>query len=236
MRLAGLGKETRRKRRRPHREPFSGGSRARRRRRASPLDRTFSCCANRRQSNVGLRADRQGAGLSNAWSDEAPFYGGVSVAAAATAFSGYATAYETASALTVTTYAARLSGWPENLEFTIAVIADIHAYYPWMSEERVGDIVDLVNAQSPISPSCSETPSARIASYPGMCRRRRGGAGCPTPSAPGRLFDPRQSRLMVGRHSDRPAGQFAQRAPGARRGRHPRPRIALTLSGHMHGG
>ena len=94
--------------------------------------------------------------MSNAWSDEAPFYGGVSVAAAATAFSGYATAYETASALTVTTYAARLSGWPENLEFTIAVIADIHAYYPWMSEERVGDIVDVVNAQSPISPSCSE--------------------------------------------------------------------------------
>ena len=32
---------------------------------------------------------------------------------------------------------------------TIAVIADIHACYPWMSEERVGDIVDLANAQKP---------------------------------------------------------------------------------------
>ena len=39
--------------------------------------------------------------------------------------------------------------WPEDLELTIAVIADIHACYPWMSEERVGEIVDLANAQKP---------------------------------------------------------------------------------------
>ena len=32
----------------------------------------------------------------------------------------------------------------------IAVIADIHACYPWMSEERVGEIVDLANAQKPV--------------------------------------------------------------------------------------
>src|SRR5271157_6606287 len=70
-------------------------------------------------------------------------------AAAAVSFSGYATAYESASALALTCYAPRLSGWPEDLELKIAVIADIHACYPWMSEERVGDIVDLANAQKP---------------------------------------------------------------------------------------
>ena len=63
--------------------------------------------------------------------------------------SGYATAYETGSALTLANYAPRLPNWPEDLELTIAVIADIHACYPWMSEERVGDIVDLANAQKP---------------------------------------------------------------------------------------
>ena len=64
-------------------------------------------------------------------------------------FSGYATAYETGSALALTEYAPRLSDWPEDLELKIAVIADIHACYPWMSDERVGDIVDLANAQKP---------------------------------------------------------------------------------------
>jgi len=64
-------------------------------------------------------------------------------------FSGYATAYEAGAALTLTEYAPRLSDWPDDLELKIAVIADIHACYPWMSEERVGDIVDLANAQKP---------------------------------------------------------------------------------------
>src|SRR5271168_4052632 len=64
-------------------------------------------------------------------------------------FSGYATAYEAGAALTLTEYAPRLSDWPNDLELKIAVIADIHACYPWMSEERVGDIVDLANAQKP---------------------------------------------------------------------------------------
>jgi predicted MPP superfamily phosphohydrolase len=72
------------------------------------------------------------------------------VAAAATlSLSGYATAYETGSALTLASYSPRLPNWPEDLELTIAVIADIHACYPWMSEERIGDIVDLANAQKP---------------------------------------------------------------------------------------
>ena len=77
------------------------------------------------------------------------FLVGAGVAAATLSLSGYATAYETGSALTLANYAPRLPNWPDDLELTIAVIADIHACYPWMSEERVGDIVDLANGQKP---------------------------------------------------------------------------------------
>src|SRR5271169_1522487 len=77
------------------------------------------------------------------------FLAGAAVGAAALSLTSYATAYETGSALTLANYAPRLPNWPEDLELTIAVIADIHACYPWMSEERVGDIVDLANAQKP---------------------------------------------------------------------------------------
>jgi predicted MPP superfamily phosphohydrolase len=74
---------------------------------------------------------------------------GAGAAASTLALSGYATAYETGSALTLANYAPKLPNWPDDLELTIAVIADIHACYPWMSEERVGEIVDLANAQKP---------------------------------------------------------------------------------------
>jgi uncharacterized protein len=77
------------------------------------------------------------------------FLAGAGVAAATAALSGYATAYETGSALTLAEYAPRLHNWPDDLELKIAVVADIHACYPWMSEERVGDIVDLANAGKP---------------------------------------------------------------------------------------
>lgn len=77
------------------------------------------------------------------------FLAGAGAAAAATLPLGYATAYETGSALALAQYSPRLPNWPEDLELTIAVIADIHACYPWMSEERVGEIVDLANAQKP---------------------------------------------------------------------------------------
>src|SRR6516164_8242204 len=73
----------------------------------------------------------------------------VGAAAATLSLSGYATAYETGSALTLTEYAPRLRHWPDDLELKIAVVADIHACYPWMSEERVGEIVDIANAQKP---------------------------------------------------------------------------------------
>jgi predicted MPP superfamily phosphohydrolase len=74
---------------------------------------------------------------------------GAGIGATALSLSGYATAYETGSALTLVKYAPRLPYWPEDLDLSIAVIADIHACYPWMSEERVGEIVDLANAQKP---------------------------------------------------------------------------------------
>src|SRR5271166_362655 len=78
------------------------------------------------------------------------FVAGAGLAIAATAsLGGYATAYEAGNALTLTSYAPNLRGWPEDLDLNIAVIADIHACYPWMSEERVGEIVDLANAQKP---------------------------------------------------------------------------------------
>ena len=77
------------------------------------------------------------------------FLAGAGAAAAAASFAGYAVAYETGSALVRTSYAPLLSGWPEDLEVRVAVIADIHACYPWMPEERVGQIVDLANAQKP---------------------------------------------------------------------------------------
>jgi predicted MPP superfamily phosphohydrolase len=69
--------------------------------------------------------------------------------AATLSFSGYATAYETGTALTLTEYAPRLRGWPDGLELRVAVIADIHACYPWMSDERIGEIVDLANGERP---------------------------------------------------------------------------------------
>jgi uncharacterized protein len=77
------------------------------------------------------------------------FLADAGLAAATLSLSGYSAAYETGSALTLAKYGPRLPNWPDDLELTIAVIADIHACYPWMPEERVGDIVDLANAQKP---------------------------------------------------------------------------------------
>jgi uncharacterized protein len=59
------------------------------------------------------------------------FLTGAGVAAATTlSLSGYATAYETGSAVTLAEYAPRLPNWPNELELKVAVIADIHACYP----------------------------------------------------------------------------------------------------------
>ena len=69
--------------------------------------------------------------------------------AATLAVGGYASAYESGCALALTRYAPRAPGWPDDLDVKVAIIADIHACYPWMSEERIGAIVDLANAQTP---------------------------------------------------------------------------------------
>jgi len=74
---------------------------------------------------------------------------GLGALAATTGFAGYATAFEAGWELALTSYALSPPRWPAGLELKIAVIADIHACYPWMSEERVGEIVDLANAQRP---------------------------------------------------------------------------------------
>jgi len=75
------------------------------------------------------------------------FLGGAG--AATLALAGYASAYESGYALALTRYAPRAPGWPEDLDLKIAVIADIHACHPWMSEGRIGAIVDLANAHKP---------------------------------------------------------------------------------------
>ena len=155
------------------------------------------------------------------------FLAGAGVTAATLSLSGYATAYETGSALTLAKYAPRLPNWPEDLELTIAVIADIHACYPWMSEERVGDIVDLANGQKP-------DLTVLLGDY--VCTHRFVSGYAP----PGawaeqwlvsrrRLASTRfgQSRLVVGGHSDRAAGQFSERPPSAGRGGRSAPRKSI---------
>ena len=57
-------------------------------------------------------------------------------------FATYATAYEAGYALKLTTYDLTPPLWPDEIELKIAVIADIHACYPWMSDERIGEIVE----------------------------------------------------------------------------------------------
>ncbi|MBV8661460.1 MAG: metallophosphoesterase [Hyphomicrobiales bacterium] len=74
---------------------------------------------------------------------------GLGALATTSGLTGYATAYEAGTALTVTSYALSPPRWPDTLPLKIAVVADIHACYPWMSEERIGSIVDLANAQKP---------------------------------------------------------------------------------------
>ena len=147
------------------------------------------------------------------------FLTGAGIGAATLSLSGYATAYETGSALTLVKYAPQIPHWPEDLELSIAVIADIHACYPWMSEERVGEIVDLANAQKP-------DLTVLLGDY--VCTHRFVSGYVP----PGawaeqlaRLEAPLgvyailgQSRLVVGGHSDRAAGQFSERPPSAGRG------------------
>jgi len=51
--------------------------------------------------------------------------------------------------LAVTRYRFSPPGWPVGLKVKVAVVADIHACEPWMSGERVGQIVRRTNALAP---------------------------------------------------------------------------------------
>jgi len=61
----------------------------------------------------------------------------------------YASAYEAGYALELTSYRLTPPLWPPEFQLKIAIIADIHACYPWMSEQRIAQIVALANAQKP---------------------------------------------------------------------------------------
>ena len=149
------------------------------------------------------------------------FLAGAGVAAATTlSLSGYATAYETGSALTLAEYAPPLRNWPEDLELKIAVIADIHACYPWMSEERVGDIVDLANAQKP---DLTVLLGDYVCTHPFVSGYVPPGAWAEQLA---RLEAPLGVYAILGNHDwwsaaipTEPPGRLAQRAAGACRGR-----------------
>ena len=46
----------------------------------------------------------------------------------------------------VVRYDLRPQRWPAGLALTLAIVADVHACYPWMTPERIGAIVDQTNA------------------------------------------------------------------------------------------
>lgn len=75
--------------------------------------------------------------------------GAGALAASGVALAGYSTVIEAGNELVLTSYAVAPPLWPTDMPLRIAVVADIHACYPWMSEERIGGIVDLANAQKP---------------------------------------------------------------------------------------
>jgi uncharacterized protein len=59
----------------------------------------------------------------------------------------YASAFEAGGRLDLTSYDISSPKWPVGFTLKIAVVADIHACEPWMPAERIGQIVDLTNAQ-----------------------------------------------------------------------------------------
>jgi uncharacterized protein len=73
--------------------------------------------------------------------------GGVSAAAASTA--AYGLGVEPVLRLRVTHYRMTPRRWPAELALRIAVLADLHACDPWMSLERIAEIVERTNALKP---------------------------------------------------------------------------------------
>jgi predicted MPP superfamily phosphohydrolase len=73
--------------------------------------------------------------------------GGILVAGSG--LGAYACAIEPGLCLDVTTYRVTPTGWPADHEMTCAIVADIHACEPWMSADRVRQIVAVTNALAP---------------------------------------------------------------------------------------
>ena len=70
------------------------------------------------------------------------------VGAASVGLAGYGSAVELWRH-EVTRYRPQLPNWPEGQRLRIAVLADIHACEPWMSAERIAEIVAHTNALTP---------------------------------------------------------------------------------------
>jgi hypothetical protein len=67
----------------------------------------------------------------------------------ASGLSAYALGVEPGWRLGARRYDLTPPGWPVDLPLSIAVIADLHAGEPWISEQRVHDVVALANAMRP---------------------------------------------------------------------------------------
>lgn len=65
------------------------------------------------------------------------------------ALGGYAFAVEPLYRLKVTTHAVSPPNWPRDMRLRVALITDIHACNPWMSAERIENIVQRTNALKP---------------------------------------------------------------------------------------
>ncbi|MBL8884340.1 MAG: metallophosphoesterase [Hyphomicrobium sp.] len=74
--------------------------------------------------------------------------GGAAAVAAGVGLAGYAFGIEPMRTR-VTRYAVTPPGWPPHLTLKIAVLADIHACQPWMSEQRIENIARQTNALQP---------------------------------------------------------------------------------------
>lgn len=73
-------------------------------------------------------------------------FGGLTAASASTAAYGVS---EPVVRLTLTRYDLSPRQWPSDFPLRIAALADIHACDPWMSLDRIAEIVDRTNALNP---------------------------------------------------------------------------------------
>jgi predicted MPP superfamily phosphohydrolase len=74
---------------------------------------------------------------------------GAGLAASLAGASAYAAGVEPGWRLGLARYHLSPKSWPADLPLRIAVIADLHAGEPWISESRVHDVVDMANALKP---------------------------------------------------------------------------------------